>query len=502
MESRHEKLAIQQMKRSMWTSIVAIVGSMLLLLALFSFQIRSFVTLVGERAQASLKIQELTELKARVIDMETGIRGYSISKNAVFLEPFSVGSKAYPVLMAKLQDRFIHEEPRLDQIETEIDAWILQQEGFTRLDPVREREQIVQREVDGKKQMDSIRASIDSLVSEIEKIREARTAQIVRSAELSLALGFAVVSILLLLLIWSVRAQIRKLFDSYNEALGSVEAAHRELLSLNSHLEERVEERTVALRVINDELESFCYSVSHDLRAPLRGIDGFSLALVEDYSDKIDESGREYLSFIRQGVQRMGSLIDDLLQLSRISRAELRQGEFKVRTLVQDVIDDMIRSGGAKNTLFTVHIAEDLRAMGDPGLIRIMMENLLSNAVKYSAEGEMPTVEISCVEKGGVVEFKIKDNGVGFDMIYADKLFQPFQRLHSDPRFIGSGIGLATVKRIVGRHGGDIWAMSKPGEGAEFYFVISGTGGTNAKEQSDSVGRGQQAGRTADHPRP
>lgn len=487
----------------MWISIGAIVGSMVLLLALFSFEINSFLGLVAGRGLANMKIQDLGELKSRVLDMETGLRGYQLSRNRIFLEPHDQALAVYPKIIDRLRTRFGAEEGRIDQLEADIRLWVEYQSEFLALDPQTRRETLVEKELEAKARIDEIRALIDGMTQEIRDEREARTTEIVRSAELALGIGMVAGLTILALLVWSIRLQIRRLFDAYSKALTSVEQARRELEKANAGLEGRVAERTSELRAVNAELESFCYSVSHDLRAPLRGIDGFSLALLEDYSHNIDEGGREYLGFIRQGVQRMGALIDDLLQLSRISRAEVRQTEIPLRALVDEVIEDMRRSTNAKGVEFVVDLPHSLRVQGDPGLIRILLENLLSNAVKYSSTAHKPRIEIGWRRaEGDELEIFVKDNGVGFDMAYADKLFQPFQRLHTDQRFVGSGIGLATVKRIIMRHQGRIRAESTPGEGAAFFFSIPGTGGIHAEEQSDSVGRGQQAGRAADDPRP
>lgn len=499
MESHRQRLGLQQMKRSMWISIGAIVASMAVLVVLFSVQIFSFIDLAAGRSEAYRKIRLLVDLRGQVIDMETGVRGFHISKNTVFLEPFNTGLEQYPEFLRQLRISFGESEQRLGVLEEKIQRWVDHRRSFLNLGLTADREKFIGKEMEGKELVDEIRTLLDTMVAEIEDVRRERTQYLADSSRLALILGVLMGVALVAFLVWSVRLQIRRLFESYSEALASVEEGQSKLQEANDRLEERVEERTAALQVANSELESFCYSVSHDLRAPLRGIDGFSLALAEDCGEKIDEQGREYLGFIRQGVQRMGTLIDDLLQLSRISRADLRSEHIPARSLIDDVVAS-VKNNERAQVDFRVTVPDDLWIEGDIGLIRVLLENLLSNAVKYSSTTPHPIVEIGYESEGD--RFYVKDNGVGFDMLYAEKLFQPFQRLHTDARFAGSGIGLATVKRVILRHGGDIWAHSSPGQGAAFYFVIPTGGGSDARKQSDSTGGGQQAGRAPDHPRP
>jgi len=248
-----------------------------------------------------------------------------------------------------------------------------------------------------------------------------------------------------------------------------------ELRSLNADLEARVEQRTRELEVSNKELEAFSYSVSHDLRAPLRTIDGFSLALQEDFAEQLNEEGRDYILRVRNGVQRMGALIDALLQLSRVTRGELTRDRVDISQMVTLVFNELMISTPERDVLLVAQ--PGVLAEADPKLLRVALENLVGNAIKYTSRLEHAKIEFG-TEAGrdrlqGQTVYFIRDNGAGFDMQYVDRLFTAFQRLHGDRDFKGSGIGLATVSRIIRRHHGEIWATSELGHGATFYFTLA-----------------------------
>ncbi|HTI05589.1 MAG TPA: ATP-binding protein [Gemmatimonadales bacterium] len=225
------------------------------------------------------------------------------------------------------------------------------------------------------------------------------------------------------------------------------------------------------LRAAVQELDAFAYSVSHDLRAPLRSIDGFSQILLEDYGDKLDDAGRHALERVRAATQHMGGLIDDLLKLSRVSRGELRKERVDLSAIARAIVKEYTGREVA------ITIAPGLVVEGDPRLLQVALENLLGNAWKYTSKRPDARIELGEVEAAGAVGkrervFYVRDNGAGFDMRYADKLFAAFQRLHGANEFEGTGVGLATVQRILRRHGGRIWAEAKVGEGATFYFTV------------------------------
>ena len=246
--------------------------------------------------------------------------------------------------------------------------------------------------------------------------------------------------------------------------------AEQEIQRLNTDLEKRVIKRTAQLEAANNELESFSYSVSHDLRAPLRAVDGFSQAILDDYGPQLPDEGRRYLQTIRKGAQQMGMLIDDLLTFSRLSRAPLKKEEVDTGKLVRSVLEDL--SAQREGRQIDLRIGDLPACAGDPALLRQVWINLLSNALKYTKKREAAVVEIGCEASPDGNVFLVRDNGTGFDMRYAGKLFGVFQRLHRAEEYEGTGVGLALVQRIIQRHGGRVWADAAIDHGATFYFTL------------------------------
>ena len=263
-------------------------------------------------------------------------------------------------------------------------------------------------------------------------------------------------------------------FTKVTRDLSDKVAAEESLRRLAADLDLRVRQRTKELIAANEELEAFSYSVSHDLRAPLRALDGFSKILLSGAAEKLNDEEKDLFQRIRAAAQRMGQLIDDMLEFSRLSRAPLSKEPVDVSSDAEEVVSELRKAEPAREV--DVHIAPGMRGIGDRRLLHIVLQNLLGNAWKFSRKQAKPRIELGCSETTGTTVFFVRDNGAGFDMKYSSKLFTPFQRLHSAREFEGTGIGLATVNRIIHRHGGRIWTESEPGKGTTFYFTLEGTG--------------------------
>lgn len=262
-----------------------------------------------------------------------------------------------------------------------------------------------------------------------------------------------------------------------------VEIARRkkeeDIKQLNRELEQRVKERTVELEATNKELDTFAYTVAHDLRAPLRAIDGFGTALMDEYGDKLDDEGRTYLRYLQEGSHEMSDLIDGLLKLSRSTRGGIAPERLDLSAMAAQVAEELRKAEPHRG--MTIHIEPNLETFADYRLLWVVLENLLGNAWKYTGQRADGRIELGVSVQQGNKVYYVRDNGAGFDIAFADKLFLPFQRLHKSTEFPGTGIGLATVERIIFRHNGRIWAQSTVGKGATFYFTLGLGGNTEEK---------------------
>lgn len=262
-----------------------------------------------------------------------------------------------------------------------------------------------------------------------------------------------------------------RLYEALQQELAERKRAEEQALSLSAEMEQRVQQRTSELEAMNHELESFTYSVSHDLRAPVRGISGLSHILVQDFAEILPEEARSYLTRIEASARQMGNLIDDLLAFSRLGRQSIHHGVVDTDSLVRDVAERLVDESSNKHIL--LEIGDLPRVYGDPGLLRQVFINLISNAIKFSRKREQPIIEINWRQQGNDCIFFVRDNGAGFDMAYAGNLFGVFKRLHHVDEFEGTGVGLAIVQRILQKHGGRIWAEAAVDQGATFYFTLN-----------------------------
>jgi signal transduction histidine kinase len=262
--------------------------------------------------------------------------------------------------------------------------------------------------------------------------------------------------------------ELGMLTTAFNQMLDQIQAQTENLNEFNQNLEQKISDRTVQLEKLNNELEAFSYSISHDLRAPLRGIMGFTSILEEEYSSKMDDEGKRITAVIKKNTLKMGNLIDDLLTFSRMSRHDLVKSNIITSDLVKEIIADM--GDATRNVEWHIDPLPDV--YGDINTLRQVWVNLISNAIKYSAKRATPVITIGSYRDDSDITFFIKDNGVGFDEKYNHKLFKVFQRLHSPNEFTGTGVGLAIVEKIITKHEGKVWAKGEPGLGACFYFSL------------------------------
>jgi signal transduction histidine kinase len=441
-----------------------------------------------------LVIGQVEQIMSSAKDAEAGSRGFLLTGEDDYLQPYVEATRELPQQLDRYSE-LILDNPVQQTNLVEMRAVIEQRMGLLeegiKVRRKGDHEDDVRAMVltgTGKVEMNHLRRIADRMEGEEQRLLSARLSESnAASRRTRMTLGLAsVLDFVLLVLLFRFLNQERERREELERAAQRLamarmeaeanarkaEAHAAEVRQLNATLEERVRMRTAELEASNRELEAFSYSVSHDLRAPLRTIDGFSLALEEDYAEAVDATGKDYIARVRSSVQRMGQLIDALLQLSRITRVELVRENFDISEIAESVVEELRAQTPDRFIEFLVE--GGLKANGDPKLLRVALANLLENAVKFSSKKECAVVEFGwdqAADHGSGAWF-VRDNGAGFDMFYAEKLFHAFHRLHGDKDFKGSGIGLATVARVVRRHHGRVWGDSVVGDGATFWFTL------------------------------
>jgi len=408
-------------------------------------------------------------------DAETGQRGFLLTGKDAYLAPYNDGIRTFDEMSARLK-QLTASDRELSAAVSRVMALadLKRREMSSTIELLRSKGQgvaagRVSQDI-GKLYMDEIRMRVDRILGmeDVARARNAAEAARLKAGTRSKALiGAAALFILTLLGAVFLSIEIR-----YERRLAtSLEASEKKYRDLAENLEHQVDARTRELKRLNAELSAFSYSVSHDLRAPLRSIDGFSQIFLEDYGGALDEAGRRLIERIRSAATRMDGLIQSLLDLSRVTRQELK----REKVSITDIAASSLRGLAAampERCVQTI-IAPGMEADADPQLIRIVLDNLISNAWKFTSKTSHAVIEVGRMVCAGKVVFFVRDNGAGFDPTLANRLFTPFQRLHPESEFEGTGIGLVTVQRIVERHGGRVWAESRPGHGATFSFALS-----------------------------
>jgi signal transduction histidine kinase len=448
------------------------------LLSLLAVALGGGVALLVQQARLTQRSDQVLAKAARMrellVDRETGLRGYLLSGDRAFLAPLERADESLDETVRDLR-LHLHENPdqlaRLDIVERMSREWSEYAARERALFESGEDYIRYFRAGEGMLRLSSMLEVLDSLGQSEQQRRSERSENAALTGKLLFWLSLGCVCALALVLGYASRRQLLVLARSHGEAVAAMAGREQAIRELNASLEERVAERTQALAGVNAELEAFTSSVSHDLRAPLRQLGGFTRLLDESAGSRLDARERSYVTMLRSTAAEAVQMVDDLLSFSRVSRAELRSVAVDLNAVLASARDGLLHEQEGREVEWVVHSLPTVR--GDPTMLLLVLRNLLGNALKYSRERKPARIEMGTVNVPGAEDIVyVRDNGVGFDMKYAHKLFGVFQRLHRADEFEGSGIGLAHVRRIVQRHGGRVWGVGVPGQGATFYVAL------------------------------
>ena len=449
-----------------------------ILLALLAVALGGGVALLVRQARLTQRSDQVLAQTARLrellVDRETGLRGYVLSGDRAFLGPLERAEVRLDETLFSLRFH-LREDPdqlaRLEIVERMADEWAAYASRERALFETGEDYIRYFKAGEGMHRLSSMLDVLDSLGQSEQEHRRERAESAALTGRLLFWLSLGCVGALALVLGYTSRRQLLVLARSHGEAVAAMAEREQAIRELNASLEQRVAERTHALAAVNSELEAFTSSVSHDLRAPLRQLGGFTRLLDESAGSRLDARERSYVKMLRSTAAEAVQMVDDLLSFSRVSRAELRSVAVDLNAVLASARDGLLHEQEGREVEWVVHPLPTVR--GDPTMLLLVLRNLLGNALKYTRERRPARIEVGTVNVPGAEDIVyVRDNGVGFDMKYAHKLFGVFQRLHRADEFEGTGIGLAHVRRIVQRHAGRVWGVGVPEQGATFYVAL------------------------------